>query len=302
MSERSKSLDPAVLDRLEGLSLVARNVVEGVMAGHHRSPFRGSSSEFAQHREYVFGDELRHIDWRIFARNDRLVIKEFIEETTLGCHLLVDASESMAYGSTGWTKFDYARWCAAALAHLVLGQRDTAGLVLFDDKERVKVQPGNGEIQLRGILKALEEAEPSGPTGIGKVLQWIASRLSRRGIVAIFSDFFDEPEEIVAGLRHLVERGHEPILFQVVDPRELDFEIDSLVRLEGLEGTGVHKIDPKAIRAAYVEEVANHNKLLARHARQHSIDYVQLDTSQSVEAVLSTYLSRRTARARGGSR
>jgi len=302
LSERSKSLDPAVLDRLEGLSLVARNVVEGVMAGHHRSPFRGSSSEFAQHREYVFGDELRHIDWRIFARNDRLVIKEFIEETTLGCHLLVDASESMAYGSTGWTKFDYARWCAAALAHLVLGQRDTAGLVLFDDKERVKVQPGNGEIQLRGILKALEEAEPSGPTGIGKVLQWIASRLSRRGIVAIFSDFFDEPEEIVAGLRHLVERGHEPILFQVVDPRELDFEIDSLVRLEGLEGTGVHKIDPKSIRAAYVEEVAAHNKLLARAARMHSIDYVQLDTSHSVEAVLSTYLARRTARARGGAR
>ena len=302
MSERSKSLDPAVLDRLEGLSLVARNVVEGVMAGHHRSPFRGSSSEFAQHREYVLGDELRHIDWRIFARNDRLVIKEFIEETTLGCHILVDSSESMAFGTTGWTKFDYARWCAAALAHLVLGQRDTAGLVLFDNEERTKVQPGNGEIQLRGILNALEEAEPAGPTGIGKVLQWLAGRLSRRGIVAIFSDFFDEPEDIVTGVRHLAERGHEPILFQVVDPRELDFAIDRLVRLDGLEGTGVHKIDPKAIRAAYVEEVENHNKLLARHARQHSIDYVQLDTSQSVEAVLSTYLSRRTARARGGAR
>lgn len=302
MSERSKSLDPAVLDRLEGLSLVARNVVEGVMAGHHRSPFRGSSSEFAQHREYVLGDELRHIDWRIFARNDRLVIKEFIEETTLGCHILVDASESMAFSSTGWTKFDYARWCAAALAHLVLGQRDTAGLVLFDDEERVKVSPGNGEIQLRGILNALEAAEPSGPTGIGKVLQWFAGRLSQRGIVAIFSDFFDEPEQIMTGLRHLSERGHEPILFQVVDPRELDFAIDRLVRLDGLEDSGMHKIDPKAIRAAYVEEVKNHNELLARHARQHSIDYVQLDTSHSVEAVLSTYLSRRTARVRGGGR
>jgi len=302
VSEPSKRLDPAVLDRLEGLSLVARTVVEGLMAGHHRSPFRGSSSEFAQHREYVLGDELRHIDWRIFARNDRLVIKEFHEETTVGCHLLVDASESMAFSSTGWTKLDYARWCAAALAYLVIGQRDTAGLVVFDERERVKVQPGNGEIQLQGILEALDGVEPSGPTSVGKVLQWLAERLSRRGIVAIFSDFFDEPEDVVAGVRQLVQRGHEPIMFQVIDPLELDFSIDRLVRLEGLEGTGVHKVDPKAIRAAYVEEVQAHNRLLAKHARSHSIDFVQLNTAHSVEAVLTTYLAHRTARARGGAR
>ena len=302
MERKRGSLDPAVLDRLEGLSLVARTVVEGFMTGHHRSPFRGSSAEFAQHREYVAGDELRRLDWRVFARSDRLVIKEFIEETTLSCHILVDKSESMAFGSRGWSKFDYARWCAAALAHLVLAQRDTAGLVLFDEAERGKVPPSNGESQEHAILAALEEAAPGGPTGIGQVLGWIGGRLRRRGVLAIFSDFFDEPARILEGLRRLVHSGHEPILFQVIDPLELSFEIDHLVRLDGLEGAGVQKVDPKAIRGAYVEEIERHVRELARHARGLSLDHVLLDTSQGVDAVLSTYLATRTARARGGRR
>src|SRR5262245_29354323 len=191
-------LDPAVLDRLEGLALVARTVVEGFLSGHHRSPLRGSSAEFAQHREYVVGDELRRIDWKVFARSDRLVVKEMIEETTLACHLLVDGSESMAFSSLRWSKFDYARWCAAALAHLVISSRDTAGLVVFDQEERAKVPPASGERQLHAILTALEEARPGGPTGFGTVLSWLAGRLRRRGIVVVFSDFFDEPDKIVA--------------------------------------------------------------------------------------------------------
>ena len=155
MTPRIESLDPAVLDRLSHLSLVARTVVEGFMAGHHRSPHRGSSVEFAQHRPYAPGDELRTVDWKVFARSDRLVVKEYVEETNLSCHLLLDASESMAYGSEKWTKFDYARWCAAALAHLVLIQRDTAGLVLFDEGHRQRVPPGNGAPQEAAILSLL---------------------------------------------------------------------------------------------------------------------------------------------------
>jgi len=295
------SLDPAVLDRLEGLALAARSVVEGFMAGHHRSPLRGSSAEFAQHREYVVGDELRHVDWKVFARTDRLVVKEYFEETTLDCHLLVDKSESMAFRSLAWSKFDYARWCAAALTHLVLTQRDTIGLVLFDDESRQKVPPGGGEMQERGVLATLEAAEPSGRTGIGDVLGWLAGRLRRRGLVVVFSDFFDEPERVLDGLRRLVHGGHEPILFQVLDPLELSFDIDHLVRLDGLEGAGVHKIDPKALRKAYVEEIERHNEHLMTQARALSIDFVQLVTSRSLEAALSTYLSVRMARARAGS-
>lgn len=300
--DQGKGLDPAVLDRLEGLSLVARTLVEGVMSGQHRSPFRGSSAEFAQHREYVAGDELRRIDWKVFARNDRLVIKEFVEETTLNCHVLLDTSESMAFGSQPWTKFQYARWCAAALSHLVLGQRDTAGLVLFNDQVQVKVPPANGDPQKTNILRALESVEPGGPTGVGQVLTWLGSRLSRRGIVAIFSDFFDELGPILDGVRRLVHAGHEPILFQVIDPLELSFDLHQLVRLDGLESTGAQKIDPKAIRQAYIEEIETHNRELARQARSMSVDYVRMNTAQPLEAVLSTYLGHRTARLHEGGR
>jgi uncharacterized protein (DUF58 family) len=297
---QKNALDPAVLDRLEGLSLVARTVVEGFMAGHHRSPLRGSSAEFAQHREYVAGDELRRVDWKVFARSDRLVVKQMFEETTLACHLLVDQSESMAFSSLRWSKFDYARWCAAALAHLVLASRDTAGLVLFDSSERVKVRPGAGEPQKAAIFDALAKAVAGGPTGVGNVLTWVTTRLRRRGIVVVFSDFFDDVDKIVEGLRRLVHDGHEPILFQVVDPLEKSFAIPHLVRLDGLEATGTVKVDPKAIRSAYVEEFRAHARALAKHARALSIDCVELDTGAPLDAALSAYLSRRTARARGG--
>lgn len=302
MAGANSTLDPAILDRLSGLSLVARTVVEGFTGGHHVSPHRGSSIEFAQHRPYSSGDELRKIDWKVFARSDRLVVKEYIEETNLSCNILLDASESMGYTSLPWTKLDYARWCAAALSHLILIQRDTAGLVIFDEKDRVKVPPGNGAPQEAAIIGALEEAEAKGPTNIGKCLEWIASRLKRRGIIAIFSDFFDEPEAILAGVKRLVYGGHEPILFHVLDPQEIRFEFDALVKLQGLEGVGDVKIDPKSIRDAYLEEIGRHNRVLARQARALSVDYVLLDTSRSLDAVLSAYLARRTARARGGRR
>jgi len=302
VSQRIESLDPAVLDRLSHLSLVARTVVEGFMAGHHRSPHRGSSVEFQQHREYVPGDELRRIDWKVFAKSDRLVVKQFVEETNLALHLLVDASESMAYRSGKWSKFDYARWCAAAMEHLTLSQRDTAGLVLFDEEGHTKVPPGSGAAQRQAIIETLEEAEAGGPTRIGAVLNWIATRLSRRGIVAVFSDFFDDLGTILEGLRRLTFAGHEPILFQILDPQELEFDFQNLTRFIGLEETGIQKIDPRAIRDAYLEEIGRHNQTLARQAQALSIDCLSLSTAQAVDSVLSTYLAHRTVRARGGAR
>lgn len=295
------SFDPALLDRLTGLSLVARTVVEGFMAGHHRSPHRGSSIEFAQHRQYVPGDELRRVDWKIFARSNRLVVKEFVEETNFSCHLLVDASESMAYASRKWSKFDYARWCAAALAYLVLRQRDAAGLVLFDSEVRDKVPPKNGAHQAGEIVLMLERAEPRGSTSVGKVLNWIGGRLRRRGIVAVFSDFFDDTELLVEGMRRLTHAGHEPILFQVLDPQELDFDFHSLHRLDGLEGLGRVKVDPRAIRAAYREEITRHQEQLKQKAHALGVDFVPLTTATPLDVALSTYLSHRTARARATS-
>jgi uncharacterized protein (DUF58 family) len=301
MAERSTTpsfLDPAVLDGLSGLSVVARTVVEGFRAGQHKSPHRGSSVEFAQHRQYVQGDELRHVDWKIFARSNRLVVKEFVEETNFSCHMLVDASESMAFRSLGWSKLRYATWCAAALSHMVLLQRDSAGLVVFDSDVRDKVPPKSGAHQEPAIFSALEAAEPRGATGVGTVLKWIGSRLTRKGIVAVFSDFFDDIERLVEGMRLLTYAGHEPILFQIVDPEEVEFSFERLLRLEGLEGAGRLKIDPKAIRNAYREEFRRHQDELKRHARSLSIDFVPMTTSSPLDVALSTYLARRMARAR----
>ncbi len=295
---QAAGLDPRVLDKLASLSLVARTVVEGFMAGQHRSPHRGSSIEFAQHRQYVPGDELKRLDWKIFARSDRLVVKEFIEETNFACHLLVDASESMGFRSLSWSKLDYARWCAAALCYLVIRQRDSSGLVVFDESVRSKVAPKSGMHQLADITAALEEVRPAGKTRVAEVLQWIGTRLSRRGIVAIFSDFFDEVPDLVEALRRLQHAGHEPILFQVLDPKEIDFDYDRLMRLDGLEGLGRIKVDPKALRQAYQREIQNHIEEIQRHARLLGLDFVELTTSTPLDVALSTYLARRAARAR----
>lgn len=301
--ERSKNaLDPAVIDRLQDLSLAARTVVEGFMSGHHRSPHQGSSVEFAQHREYVPGDELRRVDWKVFARNERIVVKEFVEETNLTCYVLLDASESMAYGSENWSKLDYARWAAAAIAHLVLTQRDTAGLVVFDQEHRLEVPSGNGGAARKSIMDGLDSTVAQGPTAIGKILNGVAPRLTRRGIVCIFSDFFDAVDTIIAGVRRLIHRGHEPILFHVLDDAELTFPFDSFLKLEGLEALGDVKVDPKAIRAAYLDEIRQHNAKLSRAASAASVDYVLLNTKEPLDAALSTYLSRRIARSRGGRR
>jgi uncharacterized protein (DUF58 family) len=294
------TLDPAILDRLSGLELVARKAVEGFMSGMHASPQRGSSVEFAQHRAYAPGDETKKIDWKVFARSERLVVKEYVEETNLSLNIVLDASESMAFSSLNWSKFDYARWGAAALAHLVLSKRDTVGLVIFDSEMRSKVPPGNGGPQEIAILKELQKATPGGPTAVGSVLKTLVPRLRHRGVTAIFSDFFDDVDEIMAGVKQLVHRGHEPILIQVVDPLEMSFDLDKLVRLEGLENAGDLKVDPKALREAYLEEIQGHSKELARQARSLSIDFLRVSTDEPLDAVLSAYLSRRLARARGG--
>jgi len=301
MPDAQSSLDPAVLDRLGDLSLVARTIVEGFMAGHHRSPQKGSSVEFAQHRPYVPGDELKKVDWQIFARSDRLVVKEFVEETNFSCHILIDASESMAFSSLSYSKFDYARWCAAALAHLVTQQRDAAGLVIFDSDIRDRVPPSNGTHQNTAIISALERADARGTTGVGNVLNWIGGRLRQKGIVIIISDLFADPDQLVEGLRRLTHAGHEPILFQVLDPQELEFDFVRLLRLDGFEGTGKLKVDPKALRNAYLQEIRKHTADLKRHARALSCDFVSLTTSHPLDVALSTYLAHRASRARARS-
>lgn len=293
------ALDPAVLDRLRGLELVARTAVEGFQSGVHRSPRRGSSAEFALHREYVPGDELRRLDWKIAARLDRLVVKEFEEESNLDCHIVLDQSASMRFASLRWSKLDYARWCAAALATLVLGNRDRAGLVLCADEVIAKVPPGSGDAQRAAILGELERARPAGETQLGKVLDWLATRLRRRGLVFVLSDFLDDPARIADGVRRLASLGHEPILAQVLDPAELSFDYDGLLQLEDLEGEARVRVDANALRAAYLEELEAHQRALRGAAHALGLDLLEIRTDAPLDAVLSAYLARRIARARG---
>lgn len=293
--------DPAILDALGGLEFVARTVVEGFLAGEHRSPRKGSSAEFAQHREYSPGDDLRHIDWRIFARSERLVVKEYIEESNLIANIVLDTSGSMGFAGSGadgeatWSKLDYGRWVAAALGQLILGQRDTLGLLTFDTESHQILPPAGGSHQRAALLNQLEAATPGGETEAGASLTQVVPHMPGRGIAIVISDFLGEIPDIFKGVEALIAQGHEPILLQVLHPRELDFSFDGYLRLEDLEGSGQLKVDARVLRDAYLQEVAEHQAQLAAKAAAYAVDFVPMRTDTGVDVALSHYLAARKA-------
>lgn len=302
-SPKQSPFDPAVLDALAGLDFVARTVVEGYLAGRHRSPHRGSSAEFAQHREYAPGDDLRHVDWRIFAKSQRLVVKEYVEESNLVAYIAVDTSGSMAFSSgagrtKSWTKLDYARFVAASLGHLILGQRDLVGIELFDTQPGKRLPPAGGAPQQSALIELLEAATPGGETDAGAAFGDLAEKMPQRGVAILISDFLGDPSTMFAGIEKLVARGHEPLLMQVLDPRELDFEYEGFLRLNDLEGTGTLKVDARALAEAYREEVALHQKELAKRAAALSLDFLSMTTDMGIDNALTAYLARRAARSK----
>ncbi|MFO7769082.1 MAG: DUF58 domain-containing protein [bacterium] len=234
--DAGRRLDPVALSRLEDLDLVARLVVEGFVTGLHRSPYHGFSVEFAEHRPYQPGDALRYLDWRLYAKSDRYYVKTFMEETNLRSHLVMDASGSMGYGSGEITKITYARQLAAALAYLMLRQRDAVGLVTYDERMRRMLPPRSVSSWLHPLLGELEGLETREGTDGGSVLGELAERLDRRGLVILFSDLLDDPRRVGLGLRHLRHRKHEVIVFRVLDSREVDFDFPEEALLEGMEG------------------------------------------------------------------
>jgi uncharacterized protein (DUF58 family) len=299
-SDSRRYLDPKVLDKIEGLDLKARLIVEGTISGLHKSPYRGFSVEFAEHREYVPGDDIRFLDWKVFGRSDRLYIKRYEDETNLEATLVVDVSESMTYRGSedGPNKLDYARWAAAALGYLITQQQDSVGLCLFDDQIRRTLPPGSNPVHLRTLFAALDAATPTGGTGVGRALREVGESLRRRGLVLLFSDLLDDPVQIARGLKHVRNRGHEMILFHVLDHDELTFPFERLTRFEGLEGIPDVVAQPEALRTAYLAEVAEFQKSLSRTCHANRIDYVPLDTSESLGTALAAYLARREARRR----
>ncbi|MDP6114231.1 MAG: DUF58 domain-containing protein [Planctomycetota bacterium] len=290
-------LDPKVLGKVSRLGLKARLIVEGFISGLHESPFHGYSVEFAQHRKYVPGDDIRDIDWKVWARTDRLYIKEYEEETNLKAYMMVDVSESMSYASgTNISKQDYASYVAASLAYLMLQQHDSCGLVLFDEDVRQLLGDASHPGHLKRIVHELEICEPAGRTEIGAVFHSLAERLKRKGLLVVISDLFTEPEEILRGLQHLRHKRHEVILFHVLDDAEKDFPFDGLTRFEGMEGNPDVFAEPRSLREAYLEELNAFISRVRRGCRESHIDYVPLTTSTPLDVALSTYLAARLTR------
>jgi uncharacterized protein (DUF58 family) len=292
----ARYLDPAVLARLGTLDLKARTVVEGFLSGLHRSPFKGFSVEFAEYRQYIPGDDLSTLDWKVYARSDRYYVKKFEEETNLECRLLVDVSASMAYGRAGVTKFEYASYLAASLAYLMTRQRDAVGMAAFDHRVVSMLPPSARPGHLAAVLATLDKLRPGDRTALAKPFHQLADSLSKRGLVIVISDLLDDPGEVIDGLKHFRFRGTDVIVFHVLDRDELTFPFDAPARFTDPETLAEVSAVPDDVRAQYLDEM---RALLARYERElrlAGIDYCLLDTSKPLDDALMAYLHTRGRR------
>jgi len=290
---RYRYLDPQTLVRLGNLNLVARTVVEGFITGLHRSPHHGFSVEFSEHRQYVPGDDLRHLDWFAFAKTDRYYVKQFEQETNLRAYILLDCSASMKYSSGGLTKLEYGSFLAATLAYIMTRQADLVGLVAFDEKMRLHIPPGGSPVHLNLMCGHLESLQPGVKTDISKTFHDLAEMIKRRGLIVIISDLYDDEREVARALRHFRQKRHGLIIFHVFDPYELEFPFRKLTDFQDMETDERYQVDPKAVREQYLEELRAFINSYKRVCSDSSIEYVLTDTSVPYDFMLTSYLSQR---------
>jgi uncharacterized protein (DUF58 family) len=293
MPGQARYLDPEIVARLGTIDLKARTIVEGFLTGLHRSPFKGFSVEFAEYRQYLPGDDLATLDWKIYARSDRHVVKKFEEETNLECHILLDVSRSMGYTSHGITKLQYGSYLAGALAYLMNRQRDAVGLLTFDDRIRELLPTSARPGHLKAVLVTLERVELGARTDVAKPLGDLVQAIRKRGLVVLISDLLDDAERVIEGLKHFRYRGTDVIVFQVLDPYELAFPFDRAARFRDVETDDEVVASPGAVREEYKARinalVDNYRTVLG----QNGIDYCLLETSQPLETGLVSYLQTR---------
>lgn len=303
-SSPDELLDSQALAQAEVLGLHARQVVEGYLAGEHRSPFFGFATEFAQHREYSQGDDLRHLDWKVLGRTDRYYVKQYEQETNYVAQILLDGSESMRYASGKVSKLHYGKQLAACLAYLILLQRDAVAVGLFDAGLRRYLPRSNSRSNLHVVMSQLAAFEPGAGTQIGAVLHEMANQAPRKGMVILISDLFDDEERILAGIQHLRFIGHEVIVFQVLDPAELEFPFSGNVEFVGLEGLPSQMARAHEIRRSYLAELEAFRKRLRDGCERNQSHLVAVNTQDSLRETLGGYLAfrRKTARARRGTR
>lgn len=293
MAGEARFLDPAIVARLGTIDLKARTIVEGFLTGLHRSPYKGFSVEFAEYRQYLPGDDLATLDWKVYARSDRHFVKKYEEETNLACHLLLDVSASMGYASGAVTKLQYGSYLAGALAYLMNRQRDAFGLIAFDAGITSLVPASARTGHLRAVLLALERLKLGAHTNVAKPLHDLAAAVRRRGLVVLVSDLLDDPQQVLEGLKHFRYRGTDVIVFQVLDPDELNFPFERTARFRDMETAAEVMAVPANVRKEYVERM---QAMIAHYKRELSlvgIDYCLLDTSQPLELGLMAYLMTR---------
>lgn len=286
-------LDPKVIARAQALGLKARSIVEGLRVGEHRSPYRGFSVEFVQHREYVPGDDTRHIDWKSYGRSERYTIKQYEQETNFIAHILLDASRSMLYGDGDTNKLEYAKLLAACLAYLVIHQRDSVGISVFDAGWRSRLPASGQPGHIKTILETLEDTNPQEKTSIGPMLHDLARQIKRRGLVFLISDCFDDPDALLDGLKHLRFDGHDVTVFHLLHPDEADFPFDGMVKFDGLEERLQLLTRPQMVRPAYMRALKTYLEQLQRGCERMHCDYLLLSTNKPLSETLTAYLAKR---------
>jgi len=290
-------LDPAVIARLGSMELKARTVVEGFLSGLHRSPYKGFSVEFAEYRQYLPGDDLSTLDWKVYARSDRHYVKKFEEETNLECHVLLDVSASMAYrGGAVMSKIEYGSVLAASLAYLMHRQRDATGLIEFDERIRARLPASARPGHLHAILLALDRVSPGTTSDVARPLHQLAEALSKRSLVVLISDLLDDPEQVVKGLKHLRFRGTDVIVFQVLDPHEIQFPFKGAAKFTDVESAEEIIADPARVRESYLEAMATLRGRYEKELKGAGIDFLTLDSSKPLDFALLAYLDARGRR------
>jgi uncharacterized protein (DUF58 family) len=295
-NDPQRYLDPVALAKVRSLELQARLIVEGYLSGMHKSPYHGFSVEFSQHREYVPGDDIKHVDWKVYGRTGRFFLKQYEEETNLVCWLLVDISESMQYSSGPVSKYDYACMSAAAMAYLTLHQQDSVGFVTFDNQVRNFLRPSSQPSHLKPIVNVMNRGAAREKTSLAPIFHDLAERINRRAIVVVLSDLFDDVPDILAGFKHLRYKRHEVVVFHIMDPAELEFPFQEATLFRGLEQYPQLLTDPRSLRQGYLDQVQAFISELQHGCRGQNIDYVPLRTNLNLGVALSSYLAHRLAR------
>ena len=294
MRRSSKNLlSSGIINKIDSLALRAKLVVEGFLAGLHKSPYHGFSVEFAEHRPYEYGDDVKYIDWKLWAKTDKLFIKQFEEETNLKCYILLDRSKSMKYASDKLSKFEYSKSLAASLAYLMIKQQDAVGLSTFDNKINLTMPPKTKPSHFNLIAQTLHNAKTGNTTKVSNVLHVLAQSIKKRGLIILISDLVDSHEDIMNGLKHFRYKGHEVIVFHILDPREIDLNFNESVKFIDLESDESITTDPRQVKIAYQKEIKDLIASYKNQCRKNKIDFINISTSESLENSLINYLIKR---------